>query len=104
MKTRYLVLTVFVISFLLSFRMVIWLVKVRMDHLDMESGMGKFFATLGTLMHYILLHGVIFTAIAGLGWLIARAKGNKEVEAGFRLSTAVMLLYWVAGVVVSLVK
>ena len=104
MKTRYLILIGYVISFMLAFRMIIWLVKVRMDHSHMEEGLGKFFATLGTLMHYIIIHGVVFTVIAALGWLIARVQGNKEAEAGFRLSAAVILIYWVAGIIVSLVK
>jgi hypothetical protein len=97
MKTRYVIPLFFLITSFLGVRVMFWLYKARVEQLQLEPGLAKFFSIIGLLMFYVVVYGVIFTVIPVVGWGVARFRGNQEAEIGFRYCIIFMLICWTIG-------
>lgn len=82
----------------------IHLYVARVDQIELGPGLAKLFSIFGLMMLYVVALGVILSVIPVVGWMVARYTGHREMEAGFRYSIYIMLVYWVFGMVSSLLK
>lgn len=104
MKARYLILLFFLVASWLGVRVMFWLYRIRVDHIELEPGLAKFFSIIGLLMLYVVAFGVIFTVIPVIGWGVARFRGYREAEIGFRYCIIIMAIYWFIGIITSILK